>query len=44
MADNHTVMVHIRKVRERIEPNPSDPTYLITVYGLGYKLVRGEEQ
>src|SRR5699024_8778640 len=40
MADDNTVMVHIRRIRERIEPNPSSPVHLITVRGLGYKLVK----
>ncbi|SMO32704.1 response regulator transcription factor [Melghirimyces algeriensis] len=39
MGDDNTVMVHIRRLREKIEPNPSQPRYLITVRGLGYKLV-----
>ena len=39
--DDNTVMVHIRRIRERIEPDPSRPIYLVTVRGLGYKLVRG---
>lgn len=43
MADDNTVMVHIRRIRERIEPNPSEPIYLRTVRGLGYKLVRVKE-
>jgi two-component system response regulator RegX3 len=42
-SDDNTVMVHIHRIRERIEPNPSEPVYLITVRGLGYKLVRGSE-
>jgi DNA-binding response OmpR family regulator len=40
MADENTVMVHIRKIREKIEQNPSKPRYLLTVRGLGYKLVK----
>ena len=40
MADDNTVMVHIRRIRERIEPDPSNPIYLRTVRGLGYKLVK----
>lgn len=44
MVDDNTVMVHIRRIRERIEPNPSQPKYLLTVRGLGYKLVRGQEK
>lgn len=34
----NTLMVHIRRLREKIEPNPSSPCYLLTVRGLGYKL------
>jgi len=34
-----TVNVHIRRLREKIELQPSDPTLLVTVPGLGYKLV-----
>ncbi|MBH8605371.1 response regulator transcription factor [Thermoactinomyces sp. CICC 10522] len=35
----NTLMVHIRRVREKIEPDPSKPLYLLTVRGLGYKLL-----
>ena len=31
-------MVHIRKLREKIEDDASNPKYIITVRGLGYKL------
>jgi DNA-binding response OmpR family regulator len=34
----NTLMVHIRRLREKIEPDPSHPKYLLTVRGLGYKL------
>jgi DNA-binding response OmpR family regulator len=37
-ADN-TLMVHIRRLREKIENNPSDPSYILTVKGLGYRFV-----
>jgi DNA-binding response OmpR family regulator len=40
MGDDNTVMVHVRKIRERIERDPGNPEYLVTVRGLGYKLVR----
>jgi len=33
------LMAHIRRIREKIEANPSKPVSLITVKGLGYKLV-----
>lgn len=35
---DNTVMVHIRRLREKIEEDPSSPQYLLTVKGLGYKL------
>jgi len=35
--DPGTVTVHIRRVREKIESNPSNPTRLLTVWGVGYK-------
>lgn len=38
----NTLMVHIRRLREKIEPEPSRPRYLLTVRGLGYRL-RTEE-
>ncbi|MGT2754515.1 response regulator transcription factor [Streptococcus ovis] len=34
----NTLMAHIRKVRQKIETNPSKPTHLLTVKGLGYQL------
>ncbi|HEY8422562.1 MAG TPA: response regulator transcription factor [Thermoclostridium sp.] len=34
----NTLMVHIRRIREKIENNPSSPEFLLTVRGLGYKL------
>ncbi|MFJ7951616.1 response regulator transcription factor [Lysinibacillus sp. NPDC096418] len=37
--DDNTVMVHIRKLREKIEEDPSKPTHIITVRGIGYKFV-----
>lgn len=36
----NTIMVHIRRLREKIEEVPSEPKYLITVRGIGYKLVK----
>jgi DNA-binding response OmpR family regulator len=34
----NVVMVHIRKIREKIERNPREPEYLKTVWGMGYKI------
>lgn len=36
-GDMTTVTVHIRRLREKIEPNPSEPRYIKTVWGIGYK-------
>ncbi|MBE1444895.1 response regulator transcription factor [Paenibacillus sp. OAS669] len=36
-SDN-TVMVHIRKIREKIEQNPRKPKFIKTVWGVGYKV------
>ncbi|MBB6669915.1 response regulator transcription factor [Cohnella nanjingensis] len=36
-GDSTTVTVHMRRLREKIEPNPSEPTFLKTVWGIGYK-------
>lgn len=33
-----TIMVHIRKIREKIEINPKEPKYLKVVWGVGYKI------
>jgi two-component system, OmpR family, phosphate regulon response regulator PhoB len=38
MGDNKTVDVHIRWLREKLEENPSNPQYLKTVRGFGYRL------
>lgn len=37
MGDSKTVDVHIRWLREKLEVNPSNPEYLITVRGFGYR-------
>jgi DNA-binding response OmpR family regulator len=39
----NTLMVHIRRLRKKIESEPSKPKHLITVKGLGYKLVTDYE-
>lgn len=39
----NTLMVHIRRLREKIEDDPSHPAHLITVKGIGYKLVMEHE-
>lgn len=38
--NTETIMVHIRKLREKIEANPKKPEYLKVVWGIGYKIER----
>ena len=37
-GDDNTMMVHISNLREKIEDDPKNPRYIITVRGLGYKI------
>ena len=37
-APENTVMVHIRRIREKIELEPREPEYLKVVWGIGYKM------
>jgi DNA-binding response OmpR family regulator len=36
-GDTATVTVHVRRVREKVEDDPSDPAHLRTVWGVGYR-------
>jgi two-component system response regulator VanR len=38
IQSDNTVMVHIRKIREKLEENPRKPKYIKTVWGVGYKI------
>ncbi|MBA4536343.1 response regulator transcription factor [Bacillus aquiflavi] len=37
-GDENIINVHIRRIREKIEENPSSPQYIKTLWGIGYKL------
>ena len=37
IGDRQTVTVHIRRIREKIEIDPADPQYILTVRGVGYR-------
>ncbi len=39
-GDASTVTVHMRRLREKIEEDPAEPRYLVTVWGVGYKFER----
>jgi DNA-binding response OmpR family regulator len=36
-GDSSTVTVHVRRLREKIEPVPSEPRHIMTVWGVGYR-------
>ena len=38
-----SIDTHIHNLRKKIEPDPDQPTYIQTVYGVGYRLVGGEK-
>ena len=41
LGSEHSVAVHIRHLREKVEINPSEPRYIKVVWGLGYKMEKG---
>jgi two-component system response regulator RegX3 len=38
VGDTKTLDVHVKRLRAKVEPDPANPRYLVTVRGLGYKL------
>lgn len=42
-ACENTVMVHIRRIREKLELNPKEPEYIKVVWGIGYKMEKQEK-
>ncbi len=42
-ASENTVMVHIRRIREKLELNPKEPEYIKVVWGIGYKMEKKEK-
>ena len=37
LLDDSNIMAFIRKLRKKIEPNPDEPKYILTIWGIGYK-------
>jgi DNA-binding response OmpR family regulator len=37
LGDSRTVDVHIQRLRQKLEPDPHNPRYLLTAHGIGYK-------
>lgn len=42
-GDTTTVTVHIRRLREKVEEDSSNPTWIRTVWGIGYKFIPGDD-
>lgn len=40
-GDQSTVTVHVRRLREKVEPDPAHPSRIVTVWGVGYRLDPG---
>ncbi|PPA69333.1 response regulator transcription factor [Jeotgalibacillus proteolyticus] len=40
IGDNTTITVHVRRIREKIEKEPSKPCYIETVWGVGYRFLK----
>ena len=41
LFDDSNIMSFISKLRKKIEPNPEEPTYILTVRGVGYRFSKG---
>lgn len=41
LLDDSNIMAFIRKLRKKIEPNPDEPKYILTIWGIGYKFNEG---
>ena len=37
IGDRHTLTVHVSRLREKIEEDPANPRYIVTVWGVGYR-------
>lgn len=36
-SDSRNIIAHINKIRKKIEPDPANPIYILTIWGIGYK-------
>ena len=37
VGDKHTITVHVGRIRDKIERDPENPDYIVTVWGVGYR-------
>jgi Response regulators consisting of a CheY-like receiver domain and a winged-helix DNA-binding domain len=44
IGDVRTIDQHIKNLRQKIEPDPKHPKYILTVYGVGYRFMGGHQQ
>jgi DNA-binding response OmpR family regulator len=44
IGDQSTVTVHVRRLREKVETDPTNPTRLVTVWGVGYRWESSDER
>lgn len=42
-SDNKILRVHMASIRRKLEPNPSEPRYIFTEVGVGYRMADGED-
>ncbi|MEJ9133052.1 helix-turn-helix domain-containing protein, partial [Bacillus thuringiensis] len=42
-SDDNAIMVHISRLREKLEDSPRNPVYIKTIRGLGYRFARRDE-
>ncbi len=40
----HNVSSYVNRLRQKVEPDPAHPCYILTVWGIGYKMFDPQEQ
>lgn len=41
---DRTIDTYIKNIRQKIETNPKEPKYIITIYGMGYKFIENVDK
>lgn len=42
-AYDRAIDAHIKNIRRKLEPTPQEPRYVLTVFGVGYRLAEADE-